>query len=150
MTPQDKISFLGHNIGCDCWVQQVTNQGQSGYQGIKKLDAGLIQAYESGIVNLQPHLYSLDDITNEDAIEVARLTEDYPNPESHTDETYKKGLLYWGQKYIKNMDRGQFTLHIDKAIRIADYLRSRLYLLPFREYSVDEILDSGIVKIVKR
>lgn len=84
----------------------------------------------------------LSAITDEDAIEVAKILKWRPNDsaERHElDNCVSKFDVTW----LKNK-------HCDKCqmpLEVTDFLRSRGYALPAYGYSVDELVSAGIFKI---
>lgn len=87
-------------------------------------------------------LTSLSDITDEHAIEVAKLI--FSNPAFHTSEH--------GKRYIRQMITSELEYHgqywsFSKVTSILDYLRSQGYLLPFRGYTTQQLIDLGWVKL---
>lgn len=90
-------------------------------------------------------LKSLSAISDEDAIEVAKLTYAMPHPNG-TDFTvylnqFGKKVVSWGdsfsQKYLAEIDT---KTDIYNSLQ-ADYLRSKGYLLPFMDLSTEQILE---------
>lgn len=89
-------------------------------------------------------LKPLSAITDEDAIEVAKLI------------GIDNSIMLYQKKidYVKNwlVDRNLNTTHVggDSPLRILsimDFLRSRGYLLPFRQYTTQQLLDMGWAKL---
>lgn len=126
-TLENKARFLLH-----CYAENrssiKSNQGSGVVFGI--LD----------IINNPKNYYSeltpLSQITDEDAVEVAELH-------------YGRGTVIQTSKerYIKNV--GKYVLHNPEYIasKIADFLRSKGYALPFHNLSVDELISYGWVKL---
>lgn len=89
-------------------------------------------------INLVLHLYSLNDITDEDSIELCKILQ-----------------IKTGYPEIAGRSRANWIGKVDpkssncNSIAI-DFLRSRSYLAPFRGYSVEQIISMGWAKIRKR
>jgi hypothetical protein len=73
-------------------------------------------------------LKPLSEINDEDAAEIQRIT--------GTNHLPKQPLIY---ACLKKSD----------AIPVIDYLRSKGYAVPFMEYSVDDLISFGWVKLIK-
>ena len=109
-------------------------------------------------------LKSLQAITDEDAIEIAKITrcvkpsfdrylnyllirddDDQPYPLGRSGFTYK--ILFSDQsiELVINGRIGQIT----NQLAVFDYLRSNCYALPFMGISVEELETAGWIKLVK-
>jgi hypothetical protein len=77
-------------------------------------------------------LKPLSSITDEDAIEVAKIS-NIPNEWAFYKKAYQSGY------YCTDM----ITLDV------ADYLRSKGYILPFMNISVEEMIEAGWVKLIE-
>lgn len=98
--------------------------------------------YSTPLENGYLELTSLSDITDEHAIEVAKLI--FSNTAFHTSEH--------GKRYIRQMITSELEYHgqywsFSKVASTLDYLRSQGYLLPFRGYTTDQLIDMGWVKL---
>lgn len=105
-------------------------------------DADIIEEIEW--IVLKPLL----SITDEYAIEVARLTEDYKQPVK--EDSYRKGgLLHWGKVYCENLhkNRSNLILTLSQAIKIGDFLRSKGYAIGWKDYSVDDLIKEGLIQL---
>ena len=78
-------------------------------------------------------LRSLSDLTDEEANEVAKML-CYEEIKKDDERPYN---LWWGIKTAKE----EFEDFTQMGVGIADYLRSIGILLPFREYTVGDILE---------
>jgi len=84
----------------------------------------------------------LNMITDEDAIEVAKIV--YNNPNFHTSD--------FGKKYVKIRVLGEFEFsgnyyHFSKMVILIDFLRSRGYGIDAFGYSVDQLVEAGVFKL---
>jgi len=120
-----------------------------------KVDLSIPAIEKSGwFIKLKP----LSKITDEDAIEIIKIIDSKSNNFINVNYSYaeKKEL-----PYIKSVisDKGRFDINdnfcliIDKqvihfSLNIFDYLRSKGYALPFLEYSVEELISFGWVRLV--
>ena len=90
-------------------------------------------------------LYSLSDITDEDAIEVAKIKgwNDVLNEKGNI-KAIKDWLFEQEYQYLSE------TNTLFRCGEMIDYLRSRGYALPFNGRSVEEMIELGWLKIRKR
>lgn len=86
-------------------------------------------------------LTSLEDITDEDLIEVAKCYGHDANLTTHS----KSGAIVQGKNIITIYKNSSIRLNME----VADYLRSRSYALPHSGYSVSELIEAGIFTIKK-
>ena len=84
-------------------------------------------------------LTSLADITDEDAIEVAYILGRDQLP-LHHGKLFIKRLL--GERFGNASDNCYLSY---TTIWCADYLRSKGYALPYRGYSVQELIEAGLI-----
>lgn len=88
-------------------------------------------------------LRSLESITDEEAVEVARIV--YSNSAFHTPE--------YGKSFIKKVVNGDsWNAHYyayGKVLHAIDYLRSRSFALPYLGVPVDEMVKEGFVELIK-
>lgn len=84
------------------------------------------------IGNPSLYLKPLSSISDEDLNEVANLASSL-SPENIIEAIEKKTT---------------YMLLIDKAIRVNQYLQSKGYALPYLEYSVEDLVKSGIYKLI--
>lgn len=92
-------------------------------------------------------LKSLPQITDEDAIEVTKICSHYfPINEDVECEvfinSFGRKVVSWGKSYKEKF----LVEHAKDATQGADFLRSKGYLLPWRDLSVEEIISYGWAK----
>lgn len=89
-------------------------------------------------------LKPLSQISDEDAIEVIKLSSVYEDKD--TDE-FVKLIVKSGtfNKYLLEVRPMWFT----ESIKVTDYLRSRGYALPFRSYTVEQMIELGWLKLTE-
>lgn len=137
---QDKQAFFGLYVWREVFLAPGEDKypmllkGTSDY-GFQAEDTGikLSSFYSHGHLLLKP----LSAITDEDAIEVCEIFGAYyPSVEN-------------GRAIVMNIDESDELESIVaiRYIEIIDYLRSRGYLLPFRQYTTQQLLDMGWAKI---
>lgn len=95
-------------------------------------------------------LTSLSDITDEDAIEVAKIF--YPSSENWSKkmQTAKDGIRTLEQTIWSSDDEfSVFGINepATKIIQLIDFLRSRSYAVRWRKYSVDQLMSFGWLKL---
>ena len=83
-------------------------------------------------------LKPLSAITDKDAIEVAMILK--PNDEHTHNPDYGKG-------YIKELFNGVMYT-VDKSIKVYQFIKSKGYALPYMDYSVEDLVQAGIYKLV--
>ena len=90
-------------------------------------------------------LTSLDQITDEHAIEVARIIgkDNYPIGCDNNDLMAAKTVCYWFTENIGDFENFIGALRWERLI---SFLRSKGYLVPFDKYSCKEILEKGWAK----
>lgn len=96
-------------------------------------------------------LKPLSEISDEDAVEVTKLTYAMPYPNSTKFTIYlnpfNKKVVSWGdshwQKYLAERDT---TQDIYNSLQ-ADYLRSKGYALPYMDLSVEQMVEFGWIKL---
>lgn len=76
---------------------------------------------------------SLSSITDEDAIEVAKIEDNFEDP------------LRRGKALIR--DFNHILWHQERWSEITDYLRSKGYALPAYGFNVDELVEAGVFKL---
>lgn len=76
-------------------------------------------------------------ITDEDAIEVGKMLE------------YAGKITRWQREYYVEIGKDYIedSGHNCYKLRITDFLRSRGYALPYLNFSVDDLVESGIYKL---
>lgn len=74
-------------------------------------------------------------ISDEDAIEVAKLLGE------------EGDLLYWG-KYMCDKFTSNDKISVKKVTVIHQYLQSRGYAMPYLNYSVEDLIEANVYKIV--
>lgn len=85
---------------------------------------------EYHIKDIQIELKPLSEISVEDSIEVSDIC----------------GTFTETNVINRLIDGSGYTMSNVKAIELTDFLRSKSYLIPFRHYSVDQILEMGWAK----
>lgn len=105
-------------------------------------------------VYIEPHvsliLKPLSQITDEDAIEVAKLIEN--NHQGIIDDTHRKGLIHWGKVYavqLMRSDTVRFNMRVYNCIALVDYLRSKGYALSWNGLTVEQMVESNWIKLRK-
>ena len=65
-----------------------------------------------------------------------------------SDEDFE--YLFYGTKSerFEINNSGTMTLSYNFTIESIDYLRSKSYALPFRQYSVEELVKGGVIKLI--
>jgi len=132
MTQIEKEAFLGNYIGCEIeWLRESDNTWittfltASDFMVLVKRNCRLIAK-------------PLESITDEDAIELFDLL--VPKHTDDDKEIKLKNVKRW-------IDKDGDEHLLEHAGTIIDFLRSKGYLLPFRQYSTEQLIESGIVKI---
>lgn len=126
--PEEKAKYFAQYWGQECLFSGRSEQKEpykANYSGFQMLD----KYPEICYLQLKP----LSSISDEDAIEVAMIE----SPDLK--ESHYKGF---GQYLINNLS----TSIVNNKIAIADFLRSRGYLLPYRDLSVEELINIGWAK----
>lgn len=88
-------------------------------------------------------------ITDEDAIEVAKIVGIYNYPIGITGTIQAgRAICHWfnngtcyGEEGIENF------IPASSWLSIIDFLRSKCYALPWRSYSVDDLIKEGLIKL---
>jgi hypothetical protein len=153
---RDKAAFFASNIGCEIEYPDTDGRkivailtGVSLKEGLettyKRKKKDLVGDYLSftpngnhdcDAISAKIMLKSLADISDEDAIEVANRN--------------------WGGDYVKyhNPTDEEKIQHVKRTIGIivekyyiADYLRSRGYIVGFREYTTDQLIEMGWARL---
>lgn len=127
------------------WGQKVLRiKADEGNDITMYVDSISIKLYETSHLLLT----SLTDITDEHAIEVARICNPYfPINEDLEIEVFTNGF---GRKVVSWGDSPKSKFLIEDAVNItngADFLRKNSYALPFDGSSVDELKEYGWLKI---
>lgn len=117
-TPQNKAAFFAQYVNQPVYVMDGSNV-------VRLLRPTRVIAGPGDYLSLK----SLSEISDEDAIEVARMFYMKPNGKYSPD---------WCRKNMNHLSELRIT---------ADYLRSKSYLLPFRDITVEEILSFGWARI---
>ena len=97
-----------------------------------------VQEPRYGIIEL----INLSQITDEDAIEVGRMHGHEDEENLWTDEY----LLYVGKRVMSYFPNYTTPVPVKDLLRIADFLRSKGYLLPYHDLSTEELLSRGWAK----
>lgn len=131
---QDKAAFFAQY-----WGQKIRKwDGMPSYTGL--VSSTYMTKYATNGCYLE--LIPISSITDEDAIEVAKMI--FSNTALHTPDR--------GKWYVRVMIESKKEHHglywsFEKVCNTVDYLRSREYLLPFRQYTTQQLLDMGWAKI---
>ena len=96
----------------------------------------------SKLDNWHLELKPISDISDEDAIEVAKII--FKNPAFHTSD---KGKRYIRQMILLDHEYNQLFFSFIKVSAVIDFLRSRGYLAPWMDLSCKELIKSGWVKL---
>lgn len=93
--------------------------------------------FEEKCLSLNP----LSSITDEDAIEVAKICR-----KANMDDQTKEVCIDEGRKVAMNFTLFNLLL-TNTTLLLIDFLRSRSYALPWMGLSVDELIEAGWVKL---
>lgn len=135
-----KYEYEGYTQGDTGFLAGILgNQIVIGYIAEEKRDT-----YHQSILLLKP----LSSITDEDAIEVTLLLPWFNK--TGNERVYKNT---YGNKVVSSDDGdfkyGKFEIKIDSLTpRQYQYLQSKGYALPYMNYSVEELVEMGWVKLV--
>ena len=148
MTQIEKEAFLGNYIGCEIeWLRESDN---------KWITTTLTASDFSFLVKKKCRLIvkSIESITDEDAIGLAKLTGNYFQGVDHSKtnndqvrEYWTQNMIAYGMDFISNYSLNRGTYSMNTLLKAFDFLRSKGYLPPFRQYSTEQLIESGIVKI---
>ncbi len=90
-------------------------------------------------------LTALKNISDEDAINVAKIF--YPI-------AYSEGFLKAGKEWVRQIfykngvnDEFNYSFLMEDMFRTYQYLQSKGYALPFRQYSVQDLINEGVLKL---
>lgn len=130
MTQIEKEAFMFQYYGQQvlCWKGATSSH--------KNMVVGVNNLISTESLFLQ--LKSIESITDEDAIELFDLL--VPKHTDDDKEIKLKNVKRW-------IDKDGDEHLLEHAGTIIDFLRSKGYLLPFRQYSTEQLIESGIVKI---
>lgn len=173
-TREEALKFFGTHLnasaGCKGGVFH-TNRHSEGKDGKLIMSASILadiheRTYSYSDFYLK--LTSLSDITDEDAIEVAKMALGYSKlpQQINISETVNRkigfGFSFWlnGESEYQ-IDLGNFynpklfclnrhtspSEYLHNALKISDYLRSRGYALPWMGVSVEEQIKRGWIKL---
>lgn len=84
------------------------------------------------------YLVAISDITDADAIEVAKISREYFDSAE---------AAFWGRTFCFQFIKKESYVNSQSGIEIIDYLRSKGYALPYLNWSVDELVSAGIFKL---
>lgn len=105
------------------WDQKVIRDGTY----LHEVNSYFNLMHESFCLELKP----LSSITDEDTIEVARL--------------------YWNNAKTGEVSHTKNVMDtLIQKTNVADYVRSKGYALPFRNYSVDQLIEMGWLKLTTK
>jgi len=136
MTQIEKEQFLGNYIGCEIeWLRESDNTWITTF---------LTASDFSFLVKKKCRLIakSIESITDEDALEGSDLLRN-ANHLSEESRIIQFKRLFESPNFWVN----QTNIPLSKFFIVIDFLRSKGYLLPFRQYSTEQLIESGIVKI---
>ncbi len=97
------------------------------------------------ILNCSILLKPLKDISDDDAIAVAAIG-------GRTEDDFSEGLpaiIKWGKSLAATLIEGYPEWKPIELQQTLDFLRSRGYALPYGQWSVDELVQCGIFKIIE-
>ena len=89
-------------------------------------------------------LKALSEITDEDAVTVKELVKDT----FYFDEEYDTKQLNRAVIRMITEHTGSW-LHVGNCMYAIDYLRSKGYALPFMEYSIEDLINKGWIRLCK-
>ena len=108
-------------------------------------------------------LRSLESITDEEAVEVAKVWVRHYNW-SVTDRKrssvkvsckcyqlriFFDGTFWFEEIYYRGLSKGSADIICDEVVHIIDHLRSRSFALPYLGVSVEEMVKEGFVELIK-
>lgn len=134
MTQIEKEAFFAQY-----WGQEVAIQGDGGGTGFKyQINEATICDIRHDYLQLKP----LESITDEDALEGSDLLRNT----SHLSEESR--IIQFKRLFESpNFWVNQTNIPLSKFFIVIDFLRSKGYLLPFKQYSTEQLIESGIAKI---
>lgn len=146
-TPENKAAFFAHYYGQGVMLSQysaiINNSPLDPAWAIRASTLEKWPTVDNSILLLKP----LSQITDEDAIEVAKICSHYfPINEDVECEvfinSFGRKVVSWGKSYKEKF----LVEHAKDTAQGADFLRSKGYLLPWRDLSVEEIISYGWAK----
>ncbi len=105
------------------------------------IDAGASKSFPVRICRLL--VKSLERISDQDAVDLAKIWYGQPENYWHTAEKGRDVALRW--EIYADYDGGHTG---PDHLRLSDFLRSRNYALPYAEWSVEELVEFGIYKLI--
>ena len=138
MTQIEKQHFLGNYIGCVIeWIRESDNTWITTF--LTASNFGFLVKKKCRII-----AKSIESITDEDLEQIAKIM-GYVNYSG----LYSDSEGFWVYLNKKNGERlrTKFVWYKELTLECFDFLRSKGYLLPFRQYSTEQLIESGIVKI---
>lgn len=94
--------------------------------------------FEEAVKNHYILLKPLSSITDEDAVEVAKIFNQHKIKAHYSDDSLKAYLIKEGK---------QFAFRCEHYVVIYQYLQSKGYALPFMGLSVEQLVEYGWVKL---
>lgn len=126
------------------WGQKVIHHEDYGDKGCINVGAGMIQVIDDGYYL---HLKPLSKISDEDAIEVWDLCHfDGGNKSKLTIEE----VIRQGKNIASAFEysRSGWMVGLRSVLDIINFLRSKGYVLPWMELSVEEMVEVGWIKLL--
>lgn len=166
-TQEDFIQYLAHHFGSTVNSELTYEDGETSNYDIV-LDAYNLSDIESRMIRGSRRKYwlsltPLTMITDEDAIEVARIATNKKN--IHLTDTCKKGygFSFWvnnEKEYQINWERNlklicleatpyEHLLSNHDVVQCYQYLQSKGYALPYKQYSIDQLLKANVLRLKK-
>jgi hypothetical protein len=164
MTTQQRLQAFATHIGSDIIINDIEyiNNGEYGHveRMICKLKGILNDElfcsntdFEhedwENVNNCTLQLYDLSEITDEDAIEVAKILgyEVKKDPKHPNEVVDKTALCFTGKMAILGIKTNSFVETFQIMTEVIDYLRSKSYALPFHGFN---LIAEGVAVIKKR
>lgn len=133
MENTDRTAFFAQ------YIDQFVAWGRNSANDLQPYRALTCTSYEGTEIEyllLKP----LSAISDEDAIEVAKIT--YPGDGSWQ---IGKGII----NLIQEASLTALDIDFETLFEIVDFLRSKGYALPFRQYSVEQQVANGWIKLIE-
>lgn len=121
-----------------------------GYYKVEKLTIGILTLFnKEDYLSLKP----LSSISDEDAIECLKIKNKHSNSMPFVKIKLKERHNHSIQficSYHKFSDNVEFLNLYDFTVPVYQYLQSKGYALPYMEYSVDDLVQAGIYKLIDK
>lgn len=155
MTPETRYKIFAPYIGCEISGTRHEEPATGYLTGLSQqygdFDAEIqwIEGYHTSeeadfkpVNEVALLVRPLSSITDEDAVEVAKIV--HGNPDFHNVESGK----YYINKMLLVEDRySPLYFSFYQVSRTIDFLRSKGYAMPYLDWSVDELLEAGVYKL---